>query len=90
MNQGAEDNELPQGERSAFFENERERGSRQARIIYAPFPEASPETQVEVLARVFAFVIECHERKKAARAGDGERKSDRHRPEENAVRPREP
>ena len=35
-------------------------------LTYTPLPEATPESELDALAAVFAFVLECHERRKVA------------------------
>ncbi len=41
------------------------------RIAYSPRPDATPDSEVQVLAAVYAFVLRRHEQKEAAGA-DGE------------------
>ena len=36
------------------------------RISYTPLPDATPESELDALAAVYAFVLEAHARKKAA------------------------
>jgi hypothetical protein len=36
------------------------------RISYTPCPDATPESELDALAAVYAFVLEAHARKKAA------------------------
>jgi len=36
------------------------------RINYTPLPDATPESELDTLAAVYAFVLECHESRKAA------------------------
>jgi hypothetical protein len=40
------------------------------RITYSPRPDATPESELATLAAVFKFVIQAHERKKAAASYD--------------------
>ena len=35
-------------------------------IKYVPRPDATPESELNALAAVYAFVLECHERQKVA------------------------
>ena len=44
-----------------------------ATIQYSPLPHASPQTEAEVLAAVYAFVLECHTKRKVAESDDSER-----------------
>jgi hypothetical protein len=37
-----------------------------SRVIYVPRPDATPEGELAALTAVYAFVIQAHERKKAA------------------------
>ena len=37
-------------------------------INYTPLPEATPESELDALAAVYAFVLERHERRKVADA----------------------
>jgi hypothetical protein len=37
-----------------------------SRVIYAPRPDATPEGELAALTATYAFVIQAHERKKAA------------------------
>src|SRR4051812_5546988 len=41
-----------------------------ADLTYKPRPDASPEAEVRALARIYRFLIECHQRRIAAEAGD--------------------
>ena len=36
------------------------------RMNYTPLPDATPESELDALVAVYAFVLECHERKKVA------------------------
>jgi hypothetical protein len=36
------------------------------RLNYTPLPDATLESELEALAAVYAFVLECHERRMAA------------------------
>jgi hypothetical protein len=36
------------------------------RISYSPCPDATPESELDALAAVYAFVLEAHAKKKAA------------------------
>jgi hypothetical protein len=38
------------------------------RLPYIPLSDATPESELDALAAVYAFVLECHERRKAADA----------------------
>jgi hypothetical protein len=51
------------------------------RIEYRPHPDATPEAEVQALAAVYAFILKCHEQKKAADAvgDDADRPEDGHR-----------
>jgi hypothetical protein len=42
------------------------------RIGYVPHPDSSPESEAEVLANVYAFILEAYESRKAAEASSGE------------------
>ena len=33
-------------------------------IAYTPLPDATPESELDALAAVYAFILECHERRK--------------------------
>jgi hypothetical protein len=49
-----------------------------SRITYTPRPDATPEVELDALAAVYRFILDCHERKKAApasRPDDAERSS---------------
>jgi len=35
-------------------------------LTYIPLPDATPERKLDALAAVYAFILECHERRKAA------------------------
>lgn len=37
------------------------------RIVYNPRPDATPERQVKALARVYAYILKCHQEKKGGR-----------------------
>jgi len=37
-----------------------------ARITYTPRPDATPESELDALAAIYKFVLECHASKKAA------------------------
>jgi hypothetical protein len=43
-----------------------------ARVTYAPRADATPEGELAALAAVYAFILECHAKKKAAEASGGE------------------
>ncbi len=48
------------------------------RITYTSRPEATPEAELNVLANVYRFILDCHAmRKKAARTNGGDAKSER-------------
>lgn len=36
------------------------------RLTYIPLPDATPERKLDALAAVYAFILECHERRKVA------------------------
>ena len=36
-----------------------------ARITYTPRPDATPESELDALAAIYKFVLECHATKKA-------------------------
>jgi hypothetical protein len=36
------------------------------RIVYTSRPDATPETEVNVLANVFRFILDCHAKKMSA------------------------
>jgi hypothetical protein len=42
------------------------------RLTYTPLLEATPESELDALAAIYKFVIECHEAKKVA-GGVGDR-----------------
>jgi hypothetical protein len=35
-------------------------------LTYTPLSDATPESELDALAAVYTFILECHERKKAA------------------------
>jgi len=37
-----------------------------ARITYTPRPDATPESELDALAAIYKFILECHASKKAA------------------------
>jgi len=37
-------------------------------LAYVPLPEATPESELDALVAVYAFVLECHKSRKAADA----------------------
>jgi hypothetical protein len=41
-------------------------------IAYVSHPDSSPESEAEVLANVYAFILEAYENRKAAEASSGE------------------
>ena len=43
-----------------------------ARVTYAPRVDATLEGELAALAAVYAFILECHAKKKAAEASGGE------------------
>jgi hypothetical protein len=43
-----------------------------ARLGYIPLPEATPESELDALAAMYAFVLESYETKKAAAPSDQE------------------
>jgi hypothetical protein len=45
-----------------------------SRVIYAPRPDAMPEGELAALTATYAFVIQAHERKKAAAPANERRK----------------
>jgi hypothetical protein len=42
---------------------------RSSRITDAPRPDATPETEISVLARIYEFVLDCRAKKEDARSG---------------------
>ncbi len=54
--------------------NGRSRVVNKPRLDYVPREDATPEGELAALAAVFAFVIQAHERKKAAASPDKDRK----------------
>jgi hypothetical protein len=40
----------------------------EARIIYTPRPDATPESEVAALASVYRFLLDCHAKKKGGPA----------------------
>jgi hypothetical protein len=42
------------------------------RITYKPQPDATPESELAVLAAIYAFILDCHAKKKAAEASGGQ------------------
>jgi hypothetical protein len=40
------------------------------RINYAPLPDATPESELDALVAVYAFVLECHAKRKADEGSD--------------------
>ncbi len=57
------------------------------RIVYSPHPNATPETEVEVLANIYRFVIRAHEERKAVEKNGGgeEAEADEHGRTEGVV-----
>jgi hypothetical protein len=54
------------------------------RITYTPHPDASPESELEVLANIYAYLIRNHDSKRAAESAQlrtGEAKSSMRRKE---------
>jgi hypothetical protein len=45
-----------------------------SRVIYVPRPDATPEGELAALTATYAFVIQAHERKKAAAPATRRRK----------------
>jgi hypothetical protein len=45
---------------------------RKGRVNYTPLPDASPESELDALAAVYAFVLEAHAKKEAAAPGGQE------------------
>lgn len=41
-------------------------------LVYSSRPDATPETETEVLASIYLYVLQCHEKKKATGADNGE------------------
>jgi len=35
---------------------------------YTPLPDATPESELDALAAVYAFILQCHERRRVADA----------------------
>ncbi len=46
-----------------------------ARINYCPLPGATPESEPDVLAAVYGFILDCHTSRKAADA-TGDRRNE--------------
>ena len=42
------------------------------RVTYTPRPDATPETEIQVLAEVYRFVLDCHKSKTAAESTGGQ------------------
>ena len=42
------------------------------RIVYTPRPNATPEGELNALASVYRFILDCNAKKKAARLGDSD------------------
>ena len=42
------------------------------RVFYVPCPSSTREREVEALASVYAFILECHENRKATEKTDGD------------------
>ena len=40
----------------------------EARIVYTPRPDATPESEVAALASVYRFLLDCHAKKKSGPA----------------------
>jgi len=40
--------------------------SPRARIVYTPHPDVTAETEAAALARVYRYILRCHEEKSAA------------------------
>ena len=36
------------------------------RLTYIPLPDATPESELDALAAVYAFILDCHESRKVA------------------------
>ncbi len=45
--------------------------SDQPRVVYPPRPDATPESELEVLAACYRFILECTERREKAAEGSG-------------------
>jgi hypothetical protein len=43
-----------------------------SRITYTSLPDVTPESELQTLAAVYAFILECHARRKATEGSDGE------------------
>ncbi len=58
-----------------------------ARVTYTARPDATPESGAKALAAVYAFILECHAKKKAAEASGGEDdgKGDQHVPATRSI-----
>ena len=39
------------------------------RVTYTPRSDATPEGELNALSNVYSFILDCHAKKKAARAG---------------------
>lgn len=40
-----------------------------SRIIYAPRPDTTPETEISALGNVYRFILDCHAKKEDTRPG---------------------
>ena len=51
-----------------------------ARVLYSPRVDATPEGELAALAAVYALILDCHAKKKAAESSGGEDdgKGDKH------------
>jgi hypothetical protein len=58
-----------------------------ARIVYIPRPDANPDIEVATLAAVYAFILDCHAKKKAAEGsgGDDDGKGANHVPAKTSI-----
>ena len=45
------------------------------RIIYVPLPDTTPEKELDVLAVVYKFILDCHAKKNAAGTSGGDKVS---------------
>jgi hypothetical protein len=43
-----------------------------SRITYTSLPDVTPESELQTLAAVYAFILECHAKRKADEGSDDE------------------
>jgi hypothetical protein len=46
------------------------------RITYTSLPDVTLESELQTLAAVYAFILECHARRKATEGSDGRKESE--------------